>query len=406
MKEQDLDFKLRQEISDGLTDEALKAFFTSMKKTSFQAGERIITRGEKGDKLFVLQDGKCSVIVEKDGKAYPIVALKPGDLAGEMALITGEPRTAHVDAETDVVLLEISREKFDSLCDEHPSLRDILSKIVQQNIYSSIFTEQREVGKYNIQDILGKGRLSTLYKGVHRHIDMPVAIKVLEHDIAMNPDFIDKFKEDAGKIVQANHDNIATVYDIAGLYRTIFIFREYLEGEPLHKILDKTPELPLDRVTGILLQICAGLAYSHDQGLIHKGIKPTNIFILPDDQVKIIDFGLAFPRGAIDASLTETLPYMAPEQIEGKPVDERTDIYSLGITAFEMITGQRPFQNEDVNKSLEMASSQEIPEPASLRADLPEELNRIVTQASQKNPDKRYQSVSEITSDLKSLNAK
>ena len=397
------DFILRKEISEGLTEEALKIFSASMEVKRFKAGERLITRGEKGDRLYVIQEGTCSVIIEKDGKAYPIVTLKSGDFAGEMALITGEPRTAHVDAETDVVVAEISREKFDAVCEELPSLREILSKIVQENIFSSIIEEQREVGKYNIQDILGTGGMSTVYKGVHRYINMPVTIKVLRHDMAMDPDFFDKFKEDAVKVVQLNHENIVTVFDIAGLYRTIFIFREFLEGEPLHKILDKTPQQPLNRVIELLLKICSVLDNSHEQGIIHQGVKPTNIFIQPNDQVKLIDFGLAFPRGAIDASLGKTMQYMSPEQIEGDRIDERTDIYSLGITAFEMITGQRPFPDDDMDKFLEMHSTQEIPDPRSLRPDLPDEFCRFVIQASQKNPDNRYGNVTEIINDLKPL---
>ena len=132
------DFILKKEISDSLTKEARNTFLTSMDIKRFKAGERLITRGEKGDKLYIIQEGVCNVSIEEDGNAYQIVLLKPGELAGEMAIITGEPRTAHVDAETDVVVLEIGREKFDIICDEHPSLREILTKIVQENIYSSI----------------------------------------------------------------------------------------------------------------------------------------------------------------------------------------------------------------------------------------------------------------------------
>ena len=291
------DFILKEEFNDCLTQEAREEFLTSMEEKSFKAGERLVTRGEKGDRLFVIQDGTCSVIIEKDGQAYPIVSLKSGDLVGEMALITGEPRTAHVDAETDVVVAEIGREKFDAVCDEHPSLREILSEIVQENIFSTIFKEQREVGKYNIQDILGKGGMSTVYKGVHRYINMPVVIKVLRHDMAMNPDFFNKFKEDAMKIVRLSHENIVTVFDIASLYRTIFIFREYMEGEPLHKILDKTPQQPLNRVIEWLLQICSGLAYSHEKGLIHQGIKPTNIFIFTKQPVETYRFWIGLSQG-------------------------------------------------------------------------------------------------------------
>jgi serine/threonine protein kinase len=407
MQAQSLDFKLREEIREGLTEEALKALFASMEVKTFKPGDRLITRGEKGDRLFVIQDGTCSVIIEKDGKAYPIVSLKSGDLAGEMALITGEPRSAHVDAETAVVALEIGRERFDAICEEHRSLREILSKIVQENIYSSIFEEHREVGKYNIKEIVGKGSLSTVYKGMHRHLNMPVAIKVLQHDMAMNPDFLDKFKEDAKKIVQLNHDNIVKVFDIVGLYRTIFIFMEYLEGESLQTILHRTPQLPLNSIVDILLQICSGLAFSHEQALIPQNVKPSNVFVLRDDQVKLIDFALAYPAGAVDASLGETvLHYMSPEQMDGKPLDERTDIYSLGITAFEMLTGSRPFAGEDIHRFLETHATLEIPDPRSLRSDLPDELCQLVIKASQKAPDKRYGRVEEIMKELEPLAGK
>jgi serine/threonine protein kinase len=392
------DLIITDEIGECLTQEARETLFASMEEKRFKAGERLITRGEKGDKLFIIQDGTCRVIIEKDGEAYPIVLLKPGELAGEMALITGEPRTAHVDAETDVVVAEISREKFDSVCEVHPSLREILSKIVQENIFSSIFREQREVGKYSIQDILRKGGMSTDYKGVHRYLNMPVVIKVLRNDIVMDPDFFDKFKEDAVKIVQLNHENIVAVFDIASLYRTIFIFREYLEGELLQTIMDRAPQQPLtlNRVIDLLQQICSGLVHAHEKGLIHKGINPHNILILPNDRVKLIDFGLAFPKGEINVSLGERIKYMSPEQIKGDPLDERTDIYSLGILAFEMITGQKPFENHDVDKFFDMHAAQELPDPRSLSPDLPDGLYRLIIKATQKSPGNRYQNISEI----------
>jgi serine/threonine protein kinase len=396
------DLIIKGEIGECLTQEARETLFASTEEKRFKAGERLITRGEKGDKLFIIQDGTCRVIIEKHGEAYPIVLLKAGELAGEMALITGEPRTAHVDAETDVVVAEISREKFDSVCQAHPSLREILSKIVQENIFSSIFREQREVGKYSIQDILRKGGMSTDYKGVHRYLNMPVVIKVLRNDIAMDPDFFDRFKEDAVKIVQLNHENIVAVYDIASLYRTIFIFREYLEGELLQTIMDRAPQQPLtlNRGIGLLQQICSALAHSHEKGLAHKGINPNNILVLPNDRVKLIDFGLAFPKGEINVSLGERLKYMPPEQLKGDPLDERTDIYSFGLLAFEMITGQKPFANHDVDKFFDMHATQELPDPRSLIPDLPDGLCRLIIKATQKSPGKRHQNISEIISAL------
>jgi len=393
-------FILQKEISDRLTEEARKAFLTSTDLKRFEAGTRIITRGDKGDKLYILQEGICNVSVEKEAETYQetqqIVSLKSGDLFGEMALVTGEPRIANVDAETDVAVLEIGAEKFDDLCDKHLSFREILTNIVQNKIYSSIFREEGEFGKYNIKDILGKGNLSTVYKGVHRTLNKFVAIKVLKHNLAMNSNFSDKFKDEVRKIVRLNHDNIVKVYDITYLYRTIFIFMEYIEGDSLRNILDRMPQQPLNRGIDILMQLCAGLAYSHEQGLIHQSLKPSNIFILPNDQIKLVDFGLVYPMGAIDASHGAAVQYMSPEQIAGKPPDERTDIYALGITAYEMITGQRPFPEDNSDNLMEVHADQGVPDPGSLRSDLPDELCQFVIQATQKDPDKRYQNVSEI----------
>jgi CRP-like cAMP-binding protein len=396
-------FIVKKEISDSLTAEAKNTFLASMEETRFKAGERFITRGEKGDTLFIIQEGTCAVIIEKDGRDYPIVLLKAGDFAGEMALITGEPRTAHVEAETDVVVAQISREKFDAVCDEHPALREVLSNIVQENIFSSIFREQREVGKYRIQDVLGQHGMSIDYKGVHRFINMPVVIKVLRHDMAMDPEFFNKFKEDALIIVQLNHENIATVYDIAGLYRTIFIFREYMEGDLLSDLLEKTPQLPVNRVVNFLRQVCAGLAHSHEKGLFHQGLNPNNIFISHQDQVKLIDFGLAFPVGAIDGSIGERVKYMPPEQMSGGGLNEKTDIYSLGITAFEMVTGVRPFSEHDGNAFVDLQASKEIPDPRAFCPELPDELSRIIVKSTQKDPNERFQNVSEILNELKPL---
>jgi CRP-like cAMP-binding protein len=396
-------FKVNKRIRDSLTTEALGTFLDSMEETTFKAGERFITRGEKGDRLYIIQAGTCAVIIEKDGQNYPIVLLKEGDFAGEMALITGEPRTAHVEAETDVVAAQISREKFDAVCDEHPVLREILTNIVQENIFSSIFKEQREVGKYKIQEVLGRHGLSTDYKGVHRFIQMPVVIKVLRHDIAMNPDFYERFRDDAIKIVSLNHENIATVYDVVGLYRTIFIFREFLEGEPLSELLQKTPYLPVNRVILCLQQICAGLAYAHEKRLLHQGLNPNNIIISHQDQVKLVDFGLAFPAGSIDGADVNRVKYMPSEQISGGGLNEQTDIYSLGIIGYEMLTGEKLFSESEGKSVVELTAGQEIPDPRSFRPELPDELCRIILRATRKDPNERYRSVTEILNALNPL---
>jgi serine/threonine protein kinase len=340
------------------------------------------------------------VNVEKNGTKHAISRLRSGDIVGEIALLTGEPRTANVDAETDMVLWSLTREQFDSLCLEYPDLLDFLTELVTRRFSTEKVTANKTVGKYLISEIIGRGGWSIVYKGLHTSLNMPVAIKMLKHDMAMNKDFAEKFHNEAKTVALLNHDNIVRVYDIEELFRTIFIIMEYLEGLPLDYILYRMPKLTVPKALDILLQVCTGLSYAHDQGIVHQDIKPANIFIQLDGRTKIVDFGLSCPPGTIDCSLPGTIYYMSPEQIEGETVDERTDIYSFGIMAYEMLTGQRPFLEDDPAKLMELHLKKDVPDPKALVPDLPYELNYFIKRATQKDPSARFKSVWEIIRDL------
>jgi serine/threonine protein kinase len=197
------------------------------------------------------------------------------------------------------------------------------------------------------------------------------------------------------------------VYDIEYLYRTIFIVMEYLSGQSIKDMFQGTPSLPFPRAMNFLIQVAEGLEYAHQESIVHQDIKPDNIFVRDNDRVKIVDFGLACPAGTgDDLGLAGTPYYMAPEQIEGDTVDERTDIYSLGITAFEMFTGQRPFPGPNVGDILKAHRECPVPDCCSVNSDLPKELNDFIQRATQKNPSERYQSMSDVAADLKPLAAK
>jgi serine/threonine protein kinase len=163
------------------------------------------------------------------------------------------------------------------------------------------------------------------------------------------------------------------------------------------------PKLQLTRALDVILQICSGLDYAHKKGIIHQDIKPGNIFIDPYNNVKIADFGLAGPLGSTDDNLAGTLYYMPPEQILGEPVDERTDIYSLGITAYEMITGKRPFQEQNISKLMTIHLQEDAPDPRTIVPGLPEEICRFLMKSVRKDKDKRYKSISEILDELAPL---
>lgn len=399
----DLEFMMQTDLFDSISQEAKCPFLNYMTPQKIKAGERIISQGDEGDTFFIIQEGACLISVEKDGTSHPVARLGAGDVVGEMAILTGEHRFANVDAETDMDIWCITRAHFDLLCEQYPDLRSFLTKVITRRFSAEGPIAERTIGKYLINEYIGRGGWSIVYRGVHKNLNMPVAIKMLRHDMAMNPAFLEKFRNEAKTIARFNHENIVKVYDIEELYRTTFIIMEYLEGAPLDHILEKIQKLPLSRVLDILFQTCAGLTYAHSEGIVHQDIKPDNIFIQPDNRIKIVDFGLACQPGTSQSSMTGTFFYMSPEQIEGDPIDERTDIYSLGITAYEMITGQRPFPEDSIAEALVMRLREEIPDPRELVPDLPDELATFILRATRIEPDERYGNITQILHDLEPL---
>jgi serine/threonine protein kinase len=218
----------------------------------------------------------------------------------------------------------------------------------------------------------------------------------------MDDEFLSGFQKEALTIARFNHDNIIKVYDIESLYQTMFIVMEHIEGATLRQVLRERGKLPADETVYYLLQVCAGLHYAHERGVIHQDIKPGNLFILPNGKLKILDFGLACPCGA-ENMMTGTPFYMAPEQVECLPVDERTDIYALGLTAFEMLSGYRPFPDDDPHTAMDLHVEEDIPDPAEHIQDLPWGLRQFILKACAREIDKRYRDIPDLLEDLNVL---
>ncbi len=399
----DLEFLLNTSLFKSIPQESVCPLLNSLRFKHIKTGERLITQGNEGNNLYIIRGGSCIVLLEKDNAFHPIARLKAGDIVGEMAVLTGERRSTHVDAETDMDLWSLNRAQFDTLCQEHPDLRNFLTEIVTDRLSNVKLTAFRTIGKYVIKEIIGQGGWSTVYKGIHSKLNFPVAIKMLKHTMAMDADFLNKFQNEAKTIARLNHPNIVKVYDIEELYRTVFIMMEYLEGFSLEYHLEHMPKLSLPRIMDIVLQVCSGLEYAHKQGIIHQDIKPANIFIQSGSIAKIVDFGLACPPGNIDFDLPGTAFYMAPEQILGNPVDERTDIYSLGITVYEMITGKRPFPEDDLGQLLDLHMKEDAPDPRTSVPDLPDELYNFLVGSIRKDQNLRLKNMTEVISILQPL---
>jgi serine/threonine protein kinase/Tfp pilus assembly protein PilF len=263
------------------------------------------------------------------------------------------------------------------------------------------------ISHYTILEKIGGGGMGVVYKAEDTKFKRTVALKFLPPELTLDPEAKDRFIYEAQAASALQHNNICNVHDIdESPDGQMFIVMDLYEGEALKSRIAKG-ELRIEDAIDIAVQIAQGLQKAHEKGIVHRDIKPANIIITKDGVVKILDFGLAKLAG--QARLTKTgstvgtVAYMSPEQARGDEVDHRTDIWSLGVVLYEMITGRRPFKSE-YDQALVYSILSEEPDPVTrVRSDVPSGLQSVVTKAIRKDQDGRYQTVSEMLTDLKSL---
>lgn len=375
-------------------------FLNQLTYKHVRAGDRFITQGEPGDEAYIIQSGTCLIIVEKSGQLHPVGHRGEGDIVSVRSLLTGEPRHAHVEAETDMNLWVLKKSLFDKISAEKPAMLTFMTEIVADRFDSRRPVSDRNIGKYIASDIIGRGGSSLVYKGIHSELNMPVAIKMMRHDLVMRPDFLNDFRNEARIIANLNHENIVRVFDIEESFRTFFIIMEYLKGESLKDMLKRLKNLTPILAANYLFQIGTGLRYAHEHGIVHRDINTLNIFVEEQDRVKILDFGLACTPGTEDSIISGHFDYQAPELIDGAPADFSTDIYALGITAYEMVTGRKPFQAENVNSLIKLKRSHAVPDPAEVVPGLPRGLRAFILKSCHREPDQRYKNINEALDDL------
>lgn len=259
------------------------------------------------------------------------------------------------------------------------------------------------ISHYKIVKKLGEGGMGVVYLAEDLKLKRKVAIKFLPSPIAANSEDRQRFEIEAQAAAALNHPNIATIHAIEEVDGQPFIVMEYIAGIELREKVASGP-LPLPDILDITLQIAKGLQTAHENGVVHRDIKSANIMFTNKGEVKVMDFGLAKVRGrtrlTAENSTLGTAEYMSPEQVKGREIDHRSDIWSLGIVLFEMITGKPPFRG-DYQEALFYLIMNEAPEPVTaLRAGVPMELERIVNKALAKKPAERYQRVDEMSEDL------
>jgi len=276
-----------------------------------------------------------------------------------------------------------------------------------------------KLGRYEIRSKLGQGGMGEVYLAQDTKLDRTVAIKLLAPDIATNKNRMNRFVQEAKAASALNHPNIITIHEIDETGLGQFIATEFIDGETLRELL-RRDSLKIDQVVDVAVQIASALSAAHSAGIVHRDIKPENVILRRDGIVKVLDFGLAklteqsssvdpeaATRGVINTEpgvVMGTAMYMSPEQARGLQVDERTDIFSLAVVMYEMLSGRLPFEGANTNEIISSILSDREPQPlARYSTEIPHELERIVSKALRKNRDERYQTSKDMLVDLKTL---
>ena len=383
-----------------LSDEELAHLSSQCEPVTYGVDETVIRRGDPGDAMYVIHRGRAvAPVLNPAGEQMLLAQLRTGDFFGEMALLTGEPRTADVISRSDLECLRIPRESFLPFLKTHPAVASFLTAILGQRLLEG--ENIRRVGNYRLVGELGSGGVAMVFEARHISLDITVAIKMLSHELVFDDHFVARFKDESRIMAGLQHENIVRVLDYEEAYATFFITMEKVDGTDLQRLFRTKRPLDPASARSILLQTARALECAHSQGIVHRDVKPGNILIEPAGRVKLMDFGIAKPMSEgcmADEPIVGTPKYMSPEQCLGLALDGRSDIYSLGVVGYEMLTGKAPF---DATSSLDTLRSQrEIKQlsPKELNPDVPDDLDQLIRRATAREPEDRFQAAREIAS--------
>ena len=262
----------------------------------------------------------------------------------------------------------------------------------------------QRIGNCRILAEIGSGGMAVVYKALQEPLSRIVAVKALKSSVVLESQFAQRFEREALFLASMQHENILHVYDFVKQGGTMFIVMEYVEGIDLYDLLERTPRLPVDVASIVALHVARALDYAHFRGIIHRDIKPANIMLSKKGEVKLMDFGIARDDSLQDLTLTGTglgtPSYMSPEQILGDKLDFRTDIFSLGIVLYQLVTGRKPFVEDSQRTVMQKIRLDKYTSPRKLNPTVPRALDRILARCMEKLPSNRYPSAQALASDL------
>jgi serine/threonine-protein kinase len=259
-------------------------------------------------------------------------------------------------------------------------------------------------GRYELLELIGKGGMSSVYKAHDRLLDRQIAVKILHPHFTEDEEYVERFRREARAVAQLSHPNIVTVIDRGEDEGRQYIVFEYVEGENLKQLLERTGPMPVRDALLLALQAARALAFAHGRGLIHRDVKPQNVLLNADGQAKMTDFGIARSVDVQGVTITGTVlgtsEYIAPEQARGERVDAQTDVYSLGVVLYELLVGSVPYEGETFVTVALKHVNEPVPPVLERRPDVPPRVALAVERAMAKSRDERFSSMEELVDEL------
>ncbi len=395
-----------------LKPDTLAELLSAMQYHEAEPGKFLIRQGDPAEFLLLILSGHaCASLRGAPSERPPIGEFGPGDIVGEMSLVTNEPRTADVVARTAVRFLELSASAFHELASRHPDLPLVLTEVVTERLGHAKFDGLggKDVHGYQIVQCVGRGGMGVVYEARHVETNRRVALKMMNHRLIYQLSALRRFQREAAILETLDHPCIARLYECFAAYRTEFLAMEFCEGTTLSRVIAAPGPLGEEVGRGLLGHMARALSYVHGRGIVHRDLKPSNIVITPDGTIKLLDFGIVtievdsdlwgtWKTSSRPVGMIGTPRYMAPEQFSHRVADRRTDFYGLACVAFEALSGRSVVEATDVLEIVRELAHFELPPRDSIGRGISEEMHAVLAAGLQQDPAKRALDVDRLAS--------
>jgi serine/threonine protein kinase len=374
----------------------------------FEDGAYLLRQGSHGDSLYVLTEGIADGFVDgSDGVRHSLAEFGPGDVIGEMALLTRHGRTASIVARGPVRALALDAADFEQLVARHPQLGLVLTHLVAERLGSHEVDGMsgKSLDQYRIVRTVGRGAMGVVYEAEDMESGKRVALKMMSHRLLYESGAAKRFEREASIVKELRHARIAAVYRQFAAYHTLFFAMEFCDGPELSSVLAKRGTLPVAEARAVMGQLADAICYLHENEVLHRDVKPGNIMFDRGGDLKLTDFGLAKAIAPTHStSITEartllgTPIYMAPEQFAGDEFTPAADIYGLGCIAFEMLTGKCPFSSRNFIRLVQSKATFKLPPRDEFPPDIDDAMYDLMTKALAFEPEDRTVDLQEVAS--------